>query len=258
MSKGVLLALVFLRCWDMQAVSQVKASDDLKRFFTSAGVEGTILLYELHTGQSSGYHADRWDSAYIPASTFKIFNALAALETGAIQDEQTIIPWDQVERPVAEWNRDQTLASAFRVSAVWFYQELARRIGTERMQTFLDSAGYGNRLMGGPIDIFWLDGGLRITPRQQVEFLVRLHMNALPFSRRSMKIVKEIMVQEKTESHTLRAKTGWSDEVGWYVGYVERSEGVFFFATEIDIRREEDVSARVEVTKAILRRLGLL
>jgi beta-lactamase class D len=258
MSKGVVLALVFLGCWDTPAVSQVKASDDLKRYFTAAGVEGTILLYNLQTGESSGYHTDRWDSAYVPASTFKIFNALVSLETGAIKDERTIIPWDHVERPVSEWNRDQTLASAFRVSAVWLYQELARRIGAERMQAFLDSVGYGNRVMGGPIDRFWLDGGLRITPRQQVEFLVRLHRNDLPFSMRTMSLVREIMIQEKTGTSTLRAKTGWSDEVGWYVGYLERADGVFFFATEIDIRRDEDVRARAEVTKAILRHLGLL
>ncbi len=150
----------------------------------------------------------------------------------------------------------------FDVSAVWFYQELARRVGAERMQAFLDTVGYGNRTMGGPIDMFWLDGGIRITPRQQVEFLVRLFKNDLPFSPRTMALVRKIMVQEKTGAYTLSAKTGWSDAeipgVGWYVGYVERENGVFFFATELQIRKPDDVKARVALTRTILSHLHLL
>jgi beta-lactamase class D len=236
--------------------------DTLDRFFKAESVEGTFLLYDLQTARSTGHRPDLWDSAYIPASTFKIFNALVSLETGVIKDEQTVIPWDGIERSRAEWNRDHNLATAFRVSAVWFYQELARRVGADRMQAFLDTAGYGNKTMGGPIDRFWLDGGLRITPRQQVDFLVRLFNNDLPFSRRTMAVVRKIMVQEKTDTYTLCAKTGWADAeipgVGWSVGYVERGNGVFFFATELQIRKPSDVKARVSLTRTILSHLHLL
>lgn len=234
---------------------------DFASAFRAHGVEGTCILFDLETGTYSGYRPDRWDSAYIPASTFKILNSLIALETGVIADEHTVIPWDGVSRRIAAWNRDQTMASAFKASAVWFYQELARRIGKDRMQLSLDSADYGNRTMGGPIDRFWLDGGLRISPRQQVDFLVRLHRGSLPFSPRALAIVREIMIQEKTEPYTLRAKTGWSDAttpgVGWYVGYIERKDRTVFFATEIAMRNEGDAPARVQVTRAILRQLGL-
>ncbi len=236
--------------------------DTLAGFFKAEGVDGTFLLYDMQTNRSIGHRPDLWDSAYIPASTFKIFNALAALETGVIRDEQTVIPWDGVERSREEWNRDHTLASAFRGSVVWFYQELARRVGAKRMQAFLDTVGYGNRTMGGPIDMFWLDGGIRITPRQQIEFLVRLFKSDLPFSRRTMALVRKIMVQEKTDTCTLSAKTGWSDAeipgVGWYVGYIERGNGVFFFATELQIWKPDDVAARVTLTRTILRHLRLL
>jgi beta-lactamase class D len=237
-------------------------ADTLARFFKAEGVEGTFLLYDLQSNRLTGHRPDLWDSAYIPASTFKIFTALVALETGVIRDEQTVIPWDSVERSYGEWNRDHTPASAFRVSAVWFYQELARRVGAARMQAFLDTVGYGNRIMGGPIDMFWLDGGIRITPRQQVAFLVRLFKNDLPFSPRTMALVRKIMVQEKTDAYTLSAKTGWSDAeipgVGWYVGFVERENGVFFFATELQIRKPDDVKARVSLTRTILHHLHLM
>ncbi len=243
-------------------LSQEKIASELGRLFAARGVEGTFLLYDMQTGESTGYRPDRWDSSYIPVSTFKIFNALVALETGVIASTETIIPWDSVQRSIPAWNRDHTLATGFRVSAVWLYQELARRIGTERMQAYLDSAGYGNRTMGGPIDMFWLNGGVRITPREQVKFLVKLYTNRLPFSQRTMSLVREIMIAERTKEYILRAKTGLSGvgatEVGWYVGYVERGRDVYFFATELDIRKDDDVRARVELSREILTYLGVL
>jgi beta-lactamase class D len=230
--------------------------------FRAANVEGTFLLYDLHKGVFAGYRSDRWDSAYIPASTFKIFNSLVALETGVIKDEQTVLPWDSTVYQVKEWNHNHAMTSAFKASAVWFYQELARRIGPERMQHYLDTVGYGNRTMGGPIDLFWLGGGLRITPREQIAFLVRLHNDALPFTKETMRRVKAIMVAEQQPEYTLRAKTGRSDatdpETAWYVGYVERSDGVYFFATELDIRKEEDAAKRVTLSRRILKELGII
>jgi len=235
---------------------------DFASAFKAHGVDGTCIVFDLEAGTYAGYRPERWDSGSIPASTFKIPNSLIALETGVVADERTVVPWDSVSRRIAAWNRDQTLASAFKVSAVWFYQELARRVGENRMQFYLDAADYGNRTMGGPVDRFWLDGGLRISPRRQVEFLVRLHSGSLPFSAGTMAIVRDIMIQEKTGRYTLRAKTGWSDAttpgVGWYVGYVEREGRTVFFATEIEMRNEGDAPARVEVTRMILRQLGLM
>ena len=246
----------------MLTATSDSSSDAIGRHFRTAGVDGTFLLYDLQTGRSTGYRPDRWDSAYIPASTFKIFSSLVALESGAIRDTHTVLQWDSVPRPMPGWNQDMAIGTAFRVSAVWFYQELARRIGQETMQAYLDTVGYGNRTMGGPIDSFWLDGGLRISPRQQVELLVRLYRNALPFSSGTMASVREIMVMEKTQTYVLRAKTGLSGGpdrgVGWYVGYVVRAEGTYFFATEIQIRRPEDSRMRVELTKTILRGLKIL
>lgn len=238
------------------------SEDTVAAAFKAAGVDGTCILYDLARGSYSGYRSERWDSMYIPASTFKIPNSLIALETGAIADERTVIPWDSVSRSRAAWNHDHTMASAFKASVVWFYQDLARRIGAARMQHFLDTTDYGNRTMGGAIDEFWLNGGLRISPRQQIEFLVRLYRGTLPFSPSTMATVRAIMIQEKTARYTLRAKTGWSDAsvpgVGWYVGYVERGSSIVFFATELDIRDDKDLPARVEVTRTILRRLGLI
>lgn len=71
--------------------------------------------------------------------------------------------------------------------------------------------GYGNGKIGNQADIdkFWLEGELRITPHQQIQFLRRFYNNDLPFSQRSLAIVKDILVVEKTPDYTIRAKTGW-------------------------------------------------
>lgn len=230
------------------------------QYFAEAGVEGAFVLYDLKEDHYFAYNVERLNTPFIPASTYKIFNSLVALETGVIEDENQIIKWDGVERGLAVWNQDHSLRTAIKHSTVWFYQELARRIGRQQMQHYVDLAGYGNQDISGEIDLFWLEGELRITPRQQVDFLVRLYRNELPFSAKNQEIVKDILLFEQTEDHLLRAKTGWgmrfTPEVGWFVGYWEHNENVYFFALNIDIVAAEDGEARIEITKQIMRAWG--
>jgi beta-lactamase class D len=162
-----------------------------------------------------------------PCSTFKIPNSLIGLETGVIAGADFVIPWDGVKRDREEWNRDHTLASAIKVSAVWYYQELARRVGASRMQKLLDAIPYGNRDTSSGIDVFWLGRSLKISPDEQVAFLERLRLSRLPFSERSQRIVRDILVQERSGSFVYRGKTGScgggaAPDHGWWVGWVER------------------------------------
>jgi beta-lactamase class D len=133
------------------------------------------------------------------------------------------------------------------------------------MKRWLEKAQYGNADTSGGIDRFWLDGGLRITPAQQIDFLKRLYSEELPFSKRSMDIVKEIMVVRDTVDWKLRAKTGRSErsgmQIGWYIGYLERKGDVYFFSNCIqsDATSIPDfIRARVDITYKILADLRLL
>lgn len=235
---------------------------DFGKYFQQANVKGTFILYDLKKDQYLVYNSKRANTRIIPASTFKIFNSLVALETGSVKDENEVIKWDGVKREFPAWNRDQTMRTAIKGSVVWFYQELARRIGQERMQHYINLANYGNRDISGGIDQFWLQGGLRISPKEQIDLLVKLYRNELPFSQRTMDIVKDILINEKTNNYVLRGKTGWAGEftpqVGWYVGYLERGGKVYFFALNLDITKPEDTKARIAITKSILRDMGLL
>lgn len=237
---------------------------DLGRAFNQLGIEGSVIICDRHNQKCYEHNAARNSQAFLPASTFKIFNSLVALETGVIPNDVAVLTWDGIQREFPTWNQDTNIRQAFKNSTVWFYQVLARKIGYERMRKFIQQAGYGNRQIGKPeqIDRFWLEGPLQITPKQQIEFLQRLYSRELPFSQRTMDLVQDIMVYERTPEYVLRGKTGWAarlnPNIGWFVGYLEQNQNVYFFATNINIRKNDDLANRIEVTRRSLKALGLL
>jgi beta-lactamase class D len=212
-----------------------EAPPDLEEYFQS--FDGAFVLYRLSEDRYFRYNPERCSERLLPASTFKIINALIGLETGVVQDENSILPWDGTPYEIPEWNQDHSLKTAFQGSVVWYYQEIARRVGREKMQHYLEAVGYGNQEIGSQIDRFWLDGTLQISADEQVEFLKRLYRGDLPFSKRSMNIVREIMLVEEDEVHRLGGKTGsgvmGDQTIGWFVGYEERHGNVYFFALNI-------------------------
>jgi beta-lactamase class D len=245
------------------AVVTVK-TPNLGRHFQEFGREGSILIYDSKNNRIYEHNPQRNAKAIAPASTFKIFNSLVALETGVIPDDVAVLTWDGIHREIDAWNHDTNLRQAFKDSTVWFYQVLARRAGSERMQQFINKVGYGNRQIGTAADIdrFWLQQPLKITPKEQIKFLQQLYQGDLPFSQRTINLVKDIMIREQTPEYTLRGKTGWltssKPEVGWFVGYLEQNKNVYFFATTLDMYKPEDAAARIEITRRSLKDLGLL
>jgi beta-lactamase class D len=252
-----------------QAEPNIEQQTDFAQHFNSLGVNGSILIYDSNQKRFYQHNPERNETPFLPASTYKIPNSLIALETGVIQNDVDVLTWDGIERgltdsPIDEWNQDLNMRLAFKYSAVWFYQVLARKIGHQRMQDFVTKIQYGNQNIGGKEDIdnFWLEGELRITPRQQIDFLRRLQQNDLPFTQKNIDLVKDIAIAEETSNYILRGKTGLATsvtpQIGWYVGYLEQNNNVYFFATNIDVVADKDVAARLEVTKLCLQDLELL
>ena len=135
-----LLAGCLLSC----SINNVKEDNNLQQFFENEKLKGTFGMFNNGNGQFTIYNLRRFkDSAYLPASTFKIVNALVGIQTGRVKDDSTIIPWDGVTRNNPEWNRDLTMTQAFHFSSVPWFQELARRIGRDTMQKWLDTLRYG-------------------------------------------------------------------------------------------------------------------
>jgi beta-lactamase class D len=245
-------------------------SADLSQAFQALGVNGSIAIYDQQNQRFFEHNPARNTTAFFPVSTFKIFNALAALETEVIPNDVAVLTWDGIRRgliegsEIAAWNQDTNLRQAFKNSTIWFYQVIARKIGSERMQSLINQIGYGNRQIGSAeqIDRFWLEGPLQITPKEHIAFLERLQKNDLPLSQQAMDLVKDMMIVEQTPSYTLRGKTGWditkTPHLGWFVGYLEQNNNNYFFAANIEMPNPADASKRIEVTRRSFQALGLL
>ncbi len=273
MTINKIILLLILAGFGLTACQQKQSSeirDDFKAFYDQYNVEGSFVLYHPQADKYVFYNQSQFQQEFSPASTFKICNSLIGLETGVIEDENHVIPWDSVVRNPL-WDKDHDLKTAFANSTVWYYQELARRVGGQQMKFWLDKANYGNADTSGGIDKFWLTGGLRISPEQQIDFLKRLRNNELPFSQRSVDIVKDIMITKDTMDYVVSAKTGWGGhgdkDVGWYVGYVETRDDVFYFANcvQIDSEKLNDVqrairfdNSRTEIVYKVLDELKLI
>jgi beta-lactamase class D len=170
-------------------------------------------------------------------------------------------PGDWNIEPFKHWGQDHTLRMAIKYSVVWYYRELASRVGPEWMDQWLEKLGYGNRDASGGIDRFWQNSSLRISADEEVEFLKAFYQGRLPVSKRSLDIVKDIITLEKTDSYKLSGKTGGGPSgdraLGWFVGYLEKKGNVYFFALNIEgsdylaVRDE-----RINLTKRILAGLG--
>lgn len=236
---------------------------DWEAVFTGAGVTGTILVADERTGEQWVWDPLRATERFCPASTFKVPHALFALDAGVLSDEFEVIPWDGAERQVAPWNGDQTLRSSMRHSTVWVYQRFARALGADRERAYLEKLGYGNGAVGDDVESFWLDGSLRVSALEQVEFLRGLYRNELPFAVEHQRLVKDVMVNEAGRDWILRAKTGWQARqdrhLGWWVGWVETPTGAVFFALNIDMpNKGADAPKREEIGRTVLRSLGAL
>jgi len=243
---------------------------DIGARFREEQVEGTFVLLDGQTGAFQRHDEARAAQRYLPASTYKIPNSLIALETGEAKGKDYEIEWDSKRAPrqpwwPAAWAQNHTLESALQNSAVWYYQEIARRIGPERMQAYVDRFNYGNRDISGGIDKFWLTGSLRISANEQVEFLRRFYVNQFGLSERTVQMTKDMLVLEQTPDYRLSGKTGWAGfgepgatQTAWLVGYLERQGGVFYFAVNVDVKKSQDAAARMKIVRGVFGDLGLL
>ncbi len=249
------------------SVAQAAGATDVSALVTAAGsnpLTSTLTVKRMSDGRVWQSNSARADVRFSPASTSKVPHTLIALETGAATPD-TVFAWDGKKRWLDAWNRDQTLTSAFGVSAVWVYQELARQQGHDTMALWIDQFGYGNRDIGGADDLtsYWLNGRLRTSALDQVDFLSRLVAGDLPVSRETMQTGRSIMRADHGDGWALFAKSGWyhHDErmdIGWYVGWTERADETYVFAFNLDMPSADLRDQRVDTPIAVLGGIGAL
>ena len=274
----LLLVLAFSSCRE----ARIKDRKEWSEHFNKYGIKDGCFIIRDHTHEAVDYYnKERCLQRFSPASTFKIFNSLVALETTKAQDETLIIPWDSVKRR-PEVDMDMNMKDAFRLSNLGYYQELARRIGMQNFKHYLDTVRYGNMETGTAVDSFWLNNTLQISADEQVGFLKKLYFEELPFTTRSQTIVRSLMLRSDSAGNKLYYKTGWgynknNTEILWVVGFIIHKENVkedaksmnksdernypYFFALNFDIPKDDKskdwMNVRLQLLDALLKDYGV-
>jgi len=244
--------------------SQHVIEKDFKKQFEKYGVDGCFVLFNQSENEYIRYNSNLCDTGYIPASTFKIPNSLIALEEKVVLDTNQIIKWNGKEWPNKEWNQDQTLKTAMKYSCIWVYFGFAEQIGIDKYYEYIKSFNYGNKDLTGPPTRFWLAGLFRISANQQIDFLRKFYNNELAVSKRSIDLVKSIIVLEQTDTYRFSGKTGVAsisdtNYIMWLVGYIEKDNKPYFFAMNfISNDYDKTKQTRYDITKDILKELKLM
>jgi beta-lactamase class D len=258
---GMLAATLSASC-RTPPVSQPIAVEDL------GGLDGVLVVMDCSSGQTKIHRPELVDVRLPPCSTFKILNTLVGLETGLVESaEEPFYQWDGVERSFPAWNQDLSLREAFQASCVPAFQKLARQIGSERMQGWIDKVGYGNQDTSAGIDVFWLPAKGRqtilISPREQVRWIQRIVAGEVPFSEPSLAVLKDLMFLKETGKGRLYGKTGSGRSehgtlgLGWFVGYVESHGKTHAFACAVQGDNVMGKDARLAVESFLVAQ-GLL
>ena len=245
--------------------------NELGKYYDECGVTGSIAVFD--SKNEFWILSDSLDvfRGTLPASTFKIVNSLVSLETGAVKDENEVLKFSVILDTVHYGYRpdtyhDMDMTEAFRLSVVWFYLELAKRVGKGKFTEYLKTCRYGNSDTSVDGYDFWTVGNLEISPVGQVNLVRNIFRGVLPFSKRNVEILRKIMLTEETGEYKIYAKTGWTSKdsvnIGWWVGYIQTDDNVFYFANRINRHKSLEISSfindRKEITRKIFRYLGII
>lgn len=226
------------------------------------GYNGSFVLYDAAEDSWQIYNKEYATARISPASTFKIYSALFSLESGIISPEQSLIPWNGQNYMYDLWNADQTLESAMQNSVTWYFQALDQQSSLPSIKEYVKEIGYGNQLVEGDISSYWINSALKISPVEQVEMLTKLYYNQFGFTPENIKAVKDSIRLYSMDEGILSGKTG-TEEIdglntsGWFIGYVERDNHTYFFATNIQSEKLASGPLATELTFSILSDLEL-
>jgi len=261
------------------ACPPVPALSERQRVEGPARAQSCFLLHEVGKGDVRRRPADICTTRLLPASTFKIPHALAALDAGVVSGPDELMKYDGAETSMEAWRHDHTLQTAMRDSVVWYFQRIAERLGLERERAYLRKFDYGNADPSSGLTTFWLGGSLQITPEEQMLFMRRLYADQLDVSPTAMRTVRQLIVQPQglitnalgrhpfaapwPPGTTVSAKTGSGTDRGgkavrWLVGHVRRGDRSWVFVSCVAGAADAPALAAVDQAAAALREEGVL
>lgn len=234
--------------------------EDLSSHFDD--YDGSFVLYDLEADQYHIYNREKSVTRVSPDSTYKIYSALIAMDTGVIDTNRSMRGWDGTSYPYEAWNKDQDLMSAMQNSVSWYFQDLDAQIGGKELASYYTRLSYGNHDLTGDIADYWMESSLLISPVEQVELLKDFYQNTTIFKREHVDTLKSILRLSEKDGAVLSGKTGTGSVNGktingWFIGYVENNGHTVIFATNIQGDDEAGGSAAVQITLSILKDKGI-
>ena len=224
--------------------------------------DGSFVLYDNHLDSWKIYNLEEANKRIPPDSTYKIYDALLGLESGIITPEHSSMAWNGEHFSYSAWENDQDLNSAMQNSVNWYFQTMDSQLGLNKIQEFLNEIEYGNQTTSSNLKLYWSDFSLKISPIEQVELLKKFNTNGFHLHSQNVLSVKNAIKIVGTSDGTFYGKTGTGcidgqDISGWFIGYIETSDNIYYFATNIQSDSNATGKKALEITSAILKKLHI-
>ena len=224
--------------------------------------DGSFVLYDNHLDSWKIYNLEEANKRIPPDSTYKIYDALLGLESGIITPEHSSMAWNGEHFSYSAWENDQDLNSAMQNSVNWYFQTMDSQLGLNKIQEFLNEIEYGNQTTSSNLKLYWSDFSLKISPIEQVELLKKFNTNGFHLHSPNVLSVKNAIKIADTSDGTFYGKTGTGcidgqDISGWFIGYIETSDNIYYFATNIQSDSNATGKKALEITSAILKKLHI-
>lgn len=247
-------------------------------FATNANCsDHTFLLYDVNKKKvlvSEG----RPEEQISPCSTFKIALAIMGFESGHFKSPENP-KWPYRPEVHEKWavvdthKQDLTPQTWMSYSAVWYSQELTKKLGEDEFAGHVRKLKYGNMDVSGEpgknngLTTCWLGSSLKISAQGQVDLLTKLALEQLPFSPQAQQLTRQIVclgdfdngwkLFGKTGSGYMKNADGVKDPNfmhGWFVGWLEKGDQKLVFAYHLNnIAKERGFGGPVAKTAAIER-----
>lgn len=226
--------------------------ENLASFFDD--FNGSFVLYDLDNNQYSIYNEKKSKERVSPNSTYKIYSALFALESGVISESDSEMQWDGTKYAIKDWNQNQNLDTAMKSSVNWYFNALNKKTGFEHIKKYFNKINYGNCDFSGGEENYWAESSLEISPYEQVTLLKDFYLNNMEFKQENIDTVQSAIKLSQKNNAVLYGKTGtgmvnYKTINGWFIGYVEKGGNVYFFATNI---QSDDGSGGAAASKIAL------
>jgi len=238
-------------------MNNAKINNDLKKYFDSAKVDGSFSFLNNQIGNITVYNMKLDTQSISPGTSFKILNTLIGVQTGKITNENTVLKTNSGDTAKI------TLKEAFDNSSVGYFQQLAQQIGKDTMKHWIDTISYGNKKINGPVDSFWLNNELKISPDEQLGLMSKIYFEQLPFQKYAQQMMESLMLKEDNTLYKLSYATGTgidekNNSFGWVLGWIEENRHVYFFVTLIKApdKNRDLKTTGVNISKSILKSMG--